>query len=72
MVRNCLWNYTNQLILQIGRADGYNPQSGRGVAFQWANVYEQDTNSSLALGNRMNVVLSNMHGSYDKLNYFLY
>lgn len=55
MVGIFLWNYTNQLIMQIGRVDGHNQQSGRGAAFQWANVYEQDTNFSLALGNRINV-----------------
>ncbi|KAL9401381.1 hypothetical protein Peur_005230 [Populus x canadensis] len=40
----------NSFPRKIGRADGYNPQSGRSVAFQWANVYEQDAGSSLALG----------------------
>ncbi|XP_058001147.1 actin-related protein 9 isoform X3 [Hevea brasiliensis] len=34
---------------KTGRVDGYNTQSGRkDVAFTWANVYEQETNSSLA------------------------
>ncbi|KAJ8763322.1 hypothetical protein K2173_001460 [Erythroxylum novogranatense] len=33
---------------KIGRVDGYNPHSGRkDMAFTWANVYEQDSSSSL-------------------------
>ncbi|XP_043811070.1 actin-related protein 9 isoform X3 [Manihot esculenta] len=40
---------TIEVILQIGRIDGHNTQSGRkDLAFTWANVYEPETNSSLA------------------------
>ncbi|KDP40299.1 hypothetical protein JCGZ_02297 [Jatropha curcas] len=39
----------NSFPRKIGRVDGYNPQSGRkDMAFTWASVYEQETNSSLA------------------------
>uniref|UniRef100_A0A6N2N2B6 Actin-related protein 9 n=2 Tax=Salix TaxID=40685 RepID=A0A6N2N2B6_SALVM len=44
----------NSFPRKIGRVDGHNQQSGRGAAFQWANVYEQDTNFSLALGSSKN------------------
>ncbi|CAK7327227.1 unnamed protein product [Dovyalis caffra] len=44
----------NSFPRKIGRGDGYNPQSGRSVAFPWANVYVQDTDSSLALGTSKN------------------
>lgn len=39
-------------IVQMGRVDGYNPQSGRKeTAFTWTDIYEKEPTSSLPLGN---------------------
>lgn len=51
----------NSFPRKIGRVDGHNQQSGRGAAFQWANVYEQDSNFSLALGSSKNEGKSGEH-----------
>lgn len=49
---------TIEVILQIGRIDGHNTPSGRkDLAFTWANVYEPETNSSLASGNKTKILL---------------
>ena len=38
--------------MQMGRVDGYNPQSGRKeTAFTWTDIFEKETTSSLPLGN---------------------
>lgn len=47
--------------VQMGRIDGNNPQNSRKeAAFDWTDVYEKDSTTSSALGNRR---ILDSHGS---------
>lgn len=49
---------TFEVILQMGHVDRYTAKSGRkDIAFTWANVYEPETHSSLASGNKKILIL---------------
>lgn len=47
--------------MQMGRIDGNNPQNSRKeAAFDWTDVYEKDSTTASALGNRR---ILDSHGS---------